>query len=205
MPSGHLSALVSRWGVPQEKISLIRNSQLIPEDKPNFEKTFDAICVGRLIPLKGNAELISVCAKSGYSLRVLGEGPQEEELRTLAYKLGGKIDFLGSLTNSEVLNQIRGSRVFVLNSAHEGSPNALIEAMAQGAVCVVRSNPGTNELVRDLKNGILVSNERSLDEALRMAIQDKELRKELSEEAYRFAKSELNQELNFKRILHACI
>ena len=204
VPSKHLGKLVSDWGIKPEKIAMIRNSQNLPKNKPNLKAAFDVISVGRLIPLKGNSELISICAKLGLSLRILGEGPEELELKALASRYGGLIEFLGPKTNAEVISQIHKSRVFVLNSSHEGSPNALIEAMAQGAVCVVRSNPGTDELVEDLQNGILVGKQRSLLEALQMAIYDEKLRERVSNGAFKFALNELNQDINFKRILTAC-
>jgi len=204
VPSEHLGGLVSAWGIAKEKITLIRNSQTIPINKSEFHPTVDVISVGRLISLKGNMELISVCSKLGYSLRIVGEGPEETKLRELALKLGGRVEFLGSLSSSEVLLQVNLSRVFVLNSSHEGSPNALIEAMAQGAVCVVRENPGTRELITDLKTGILVGDTRALAEALEMALTDTNLRNVVGNGAFSFAKDELNQNVNFRRILDIC-
>jgi glycosyltransferase involved in cell wall biosynthesis len=204
VPSKHLGKLVSDWGIKPEKIELIRNSQNVPKDKPHLKATFDVISVGRLIPLKGNSELILICAKLGLSLRILGEGPEELELKALASRYAGLVEFLGPQSTVEVISQIHKSRVFVLNSSHEGSPNALIEAMAQGAVCVVRSNPGTDELIDDLHNGILVGKQRSLMEALEMAIYDEKLREQVSNGAFTFALNELNQDINFKRILTAC-
>ena len=204
VPSKHLGELVSNWGIEKDRIILVRNSQIIPSKAIALNPTVDVISVGRLIPLKGNSELISVCAKLGYSLRILGDGPEESELRILASKLGTKVEFLGSLTFTEVLSQVNQSRVFALNSAHEGSPNALIEAMAQGSVCVVRANPGTIELIDDLETGILVGKTRNLEEALKMAMMDSNLRQKVGAGAHLFAKKELNQDVNFKRILELC-
>lgn len=204
VPSKHLGELVSNWGIDKNRIILIRNSQLIPCKPPAHSPTVDVISVGRLIPLKGNFELITVCAKLGYSLRILGDGPEESELKHLASRLGAKVKFLGSLTSAEVLSQVNESRVFALNSSHEGSPNALIEAMAQGAVCVVRENPGTMELIDDLQTGILVGKTRNLEEALKMAMMDSNIRQKVGAGAYSFAKEELNQDINFKRILEFC-
>lgn len=204
VPSNHLASLTTNWGIPREKIFLIRNSQTIPSSKPKVEPKFDVISVGRLLPLKGNRELIDACAQLGYSLRILGEGPEEEELRQLASNLNSGVEFLGSLDNSQVISHVQASRVFVLNSSHEGSPNALIEAMAQGSVCVVRENPGTMELIKDLENGVLVGKSRTLNDALKLAITENTLREKVSNGAFEFARKELNQDVNFTRILHAC-
>ena len=178
----------------------MRNSETIsPIGKP-LPNDFDAVVVGRLIPLKGVDEVVKVCGKLNLTLSVVGDGPQMSDLKGIAKQSGGRVNFFGSVDNEEVMHILKRSKLFIMNSKHEGSPNALIEAMSLGMPCLVRSNPGTIELINDLENGVLVSDFRSLEEAIRMVFTDSKLRVQLGKNAQAFAAKELSKDVNFERI-----
>jgi hypothetical protein len=77
----------------------------------------------------------------------------------------------------------RAASVFVLPSASEGMPNALLEALASGTPSVATDIPGTNELVRHEREALLVP----LDDALALAsaivrlLEDRALAQRLAE------------------------
>ncbi|MEE3461724.1 MAG: glycosyltransferase [Lachnospiraceae bacterium] len=60
-----------------------------------------------------------------------------------------------------VMAHIRNAGIFVLPSKSNGMPNALMEAMALGLLCVVTDCPsgGPAKLIRDHENGLLVQND----------------------------------------------
>lgn len=200
VPSVHLSQLTLRWKIRESSVSLVRNSETIsPIGKP-LPNDFDAVVVGRLIPLKGVDEVVKVCGKLNLTLSVVGDGPQMSDLKGIAKQSGGRVNFFGSVDNEEVMHILKRSKLFIMNSKHEGSPNALIEAMSLGMPCLVRSNPGTIELINDLENGVLVSDFRSLEEAIRMVFTDSKLLVQLGKNAQAFAAKELSKDVNFERI-----
>ena len=200
VPSEHLRNLVERWGVPQKSISVIRNSGTISQIVHDEEKDYDVVSVGRLIPLKGNDELIRTVAELHLSLLILGDGEEMAALGNLARELKAQVTFLGNVSRAQVVEKVRRSKVYVLNSKHEGSPNSLIEAMALGVPVVARDNPGTRELISDLENGLLVNNAQPLKTALTSISRDPELRKRLGLAGYEFARTHLNREVNFQKI-----
>jgi len=99
--------------------------------------------IGRLEAQKDFATLLrafaQVRSRRDCRLIILGEGSLRYELRALARELGvaEHVDLPG-FVNNPYAYLVRAS-VFVLSSAHEGMPNALIEALALG-VPVVATN-----------------------------------------------------------------
>jgi len=93
------------------------------------------------------------------------------------------VEFLG--WRSDVIDLLRQSWGFVLPSRNEGMPNALLEAMACGLPCVATRVSGSEDIIADGRNGILVESEQptQLADALRRLIQDTELAERLGREA----------------------
>jgi GalNAc-alpha-(1->4)-GalNAc-alpha-(1->3)-diNAcBac-PP-undecaprenol alpha-1,4-N-acetyl-D-galactosaminyltransferase len=111
------------------------------------------ITVGRLVEQKGFDVLLTAWSKAsttlpGWRLAIVGDGPLEAELKVLASRLGieDSVDWLGYVKDPFPL--LRGADFFVLTSRFEGTPNALLEAMACGLPAVVsNSSPGPTELI----------------------------------------------------------
>ena len=65
------------------------------------------------------------------------------------------ISFMGRNNNMSSIYPQYG--VFVLTSNYEGLPNALIEAMSSGLICIsTNCQTGPKDLIKDGKNGFLV-------------------------------------------------
>ena len=120
------------------------------------------LAVGRLVRQKGLDLLIEAFAAvvrrhPEWSLRIVGEGPDEARLRGLAGGLlsRGAVVFQGAVTDPE--RYYRTAGLFVLPSRFEGFPNALLEAMACGCTVVAANCPaGPAEIVRHGIDGSLV-------------------------------------------------
>ena len=85
-----------------------------------------------------------------WRLAIIGDGPLREELQALAEELGiaSHVDWLGYL--DDPIPYLKAAKFFVLTSRFEGSPNALLEAMACGLASVVSdASPGPLELIGD--------------------------------------------------------
>lgn len=152
------------------------------------------VAVGRLTDQKNHKMLIrafqSVKAEDeAYSLSIYGDGPLEEELRTLAESLGLKdcVIFHGNVP--DVHEQIKDASMFVLPSNFEGLSNALLEAMMMGLPCISTDCAGAGDAIVDGQNGILipVGNEQALAEAMLRLIRDEALCQRLGENARRCA------------------
>lgn len=101
------------------------------------------IAVGRLAPQKGFDLLIQALAQLPKDVRlvILGEGPLRSALQNLAQRLGvgGRVDLPGYSTDPQA--EIAAADCFVLASRFEGSPNALVEALATGVPVVATDCP----------------------------------------------------------------
>lgn len=115
-----------------------------------MSERFAIICVGRLIPAKGQALILEsfadVYAKvPSAELLVVGSGPDAAFLKVRAEQLGvgGGVRFLGE--RKDVVCFLGSSQVFVHASESEGLSNAVLEAMAVGLPSVVVVAPGVTE------------------------------------------------------------
>lgn len=127
--------------------------------------------VGRLLMQKNVAPLIRACAVLGAELVIVGSGDDEGRLRRIAEAGGGTVTFAGHLPPGEVCALMQTCSTFVLPSLHEGSPKALLEAMACAMVVVATRVTGSEELVEDGVNGFLCdTTEPSIIQALGRAV-----------------------------------
>jgi glycosyltransferase involved in cell wall biosynthesis len=89
-------------------------------------------------------------------LTIVGGGAEEGNLKAACSRwiADGRVRFLGTLPNREVLHVFEQSDVLLLTSEFEGLPVSLLEAMAHGCVPVVTDIPsGIPELVRNGETG----------------------------------------------------
>jgi len=84
--------------------------------------------------------------------------------------------------------------VFVLPSQYEGTPKALLEAMACGLAVVGTNVPGIRELIQDGVNGLLCEPDvKAISEAIARLLNDAELRARLGRAARRFVEERYAQ------------
>ena len=204
VPSEVLQKLVRNWIGNRRPIDLIYNSI----DPSKFSaanpvsKKFDLITACRLVPWKGVDEIIQCCKDLNLTLGIAGEGPEEDRLKQLASKLGAAVTFLGQVPKEEISEFYKSGEIFVLNSSYEGLPHALLEAKAIGLLCIGRVGTGSEEVIKHLEDGMLVSEElgHNLKETLVKAISDPELVKCLQLNARNDVANRFNREENFDEI-----
>lgn len=110
------------------------------------------LAIGRLSQQKGFDILIRAFAKlpnREAKLVILGEGPQESQLRALAAEqgVGERVVFPGFVDNTAPY--LRLASLFVLSSRWEGFSNVLTEALAAGTPIVSTDCPGSPREVLD--------------------------------------------------------
>ena len=126
------------------------------------------ITVGRLVPVKGHADLLhafsrAASAHSELRLLIAGDGPLGQELEDLAAQLeiSDLVRFLA--WRDDVPDLLDASDIFVLPSHNEGLGLVIVEAMAKRLPVVATSVGGVPEVVVQGRTGLLVP-ARSPDE-----------------------------------------
>lgn len=144
------------------------------------------LSVGRLVHQKGLDLAMRALADLKdikWHWKIVGDGPLLSMLRSLADELGiiDRITFTGWQTKEQLTQHYGQASLFVFPSRHEGMPNAVLEAMANGLPIIASRIAGNEELVVDGATGVLIPSENvaSLREALRRLINDVPLRERM--------------------------
>jgi glycosyltransferase involved in cell wall biosynthesis len=147
--------------------------------RPKQDCALEILCVGRLVPSKGQLILLRACGlllSQGHLLRVrlVGDGPDRKHLQAFAEENGIPAIFEGAKSHEETRQLLGQADIFALASFAEGVPVALMEAMAMEVPCVSTSIAGIPELIRDGLDGLLVpaSSVEALASALERLIED---------------------------------
>lgn len=121
-----------------------------------------AITVANLRKLKDYPNLLQAAKQATTQeprLRFIavGQGPLEDEIRQLHQELGlgDRFQLLGF--RRDIADLMAASDLFILGSAHEGLPVAIMEAFAAGLPVVATDVGGVPQQVRDGREGLLVA------------------------------------------------
>ena len=195
VPSKFLKELFDPW-CSQGKIAIIPNAVEIDENISKADKTkikaklglteFSMLASGRLVPWKGFEGLISIIPKlvkdyPTIRLNIAGEGPLKPFLSGLIKKYGmiNQIRLQGRLDRKQLLEYMRASDVFIINSSYEGLSHTIIEAMGCKTPIIATKVGGNKELIKHNWNGILVNynDQIQLEKAVRTIFENRTLKK----------------------------
>jgi glycosyltransferase involved in cell wall biosynthesis len=177
-----LMALIpeSRWDRLAVVHCGIDPSRFTPAARP-VDRAAHVLCVGRLVPEKGQAllvEAVALLAERGVDVRLtlVGDGPSRPAIEALA---GPSVTLTGAIGQDDILRHYQEADIFCLPSFAEGVPVVLMEAMATGLPVVTTRITGVPELVEDGVSGVLVPPGRVdlLADALQKLASDPELRR----------------------------
>lgn len=176
--------LATVTNLPLERIPVIYNPIVTPElfskakepvNHPWFNPGEPPVIlgVGRLSPQKDFPTLIRAFAQvrqlQPVRLMILGEGPDELQLKALVAELGLENDVAMPGFVENPYSYMARSAVFVLSSAWEGFGNVLAEALAVGTPVVsTNCESGPSEILADGKYGFLtpVGDSQAIAEAI---------------------------------------
>ncbi|MEO6626305.1 MAG: glycosyltransferase family 4 protein, partial [Burkholderiaceae bacterium] len=168
-----LAKIVRNWGLPADRVLVMRNGvdldRFVPIDPAEARRELGLngspilLSVGHLVELKGHHIAIEALAQlmvehPTAKLVLIGEGPERENLQTLANRLGvaANVIFAGAIPNTQLSPWYGAADCLILASSREGWPNVLLESMACGTPVVATRIGGTPEMVSEGVSGLLV-------------------------------------------------
>jgi colanic acid/amylovoran biosynthesis glycosyltransferase len=182
-------------------------------------EVFQLLCIGRLVPAKGQHILLRAVEKlvsRGYKirLRLAGDGPDRAGLERYCseHQLAGTVSFEGAVNQDRIKQYIADADLFVLASFAEGVPVVLMEAMASEVACISTAITGIPELIRNGVDGLLVpsSDENALAEAIGALIENPLLRQRFAKAGRARIADEYEMQRNISRLRslfseHLCV
>ncbi len=162
-PSAFAAGVAIEAGIPSERTRVLPNFLPDSELRPPVTSLVSPprfFFAGRLEQVKGVEDLISTFAGADPSmgtLAIAGAGGElEPKVKRAALELSN-VEYLGRLTRSEILENLRSTRAAVLPSRwDENNPMSILEARSVGIPVVVTSRGGLPEMVSDGVDGHIV-------------------------------------------------
>ena len=170
--SNFLKKLAMKIGVSEEKIKVIYNSiDFLDTDnnlKINLKEELNItgkiiLTNARLTPWKGVDMLIKIMPQlieryNDIKFIIISEGPERKNLEKLAVDLDVEdhVIFLGRVSRQLVVEYLKISDVFVLNTNYEGMSHVLLEAMKVGTPIITTKAGGNPETIKNKETGILI-------------------------------------------------
>ena len=185
--------------IEERAITLKTEINIAPDD-------FVCCYIGRLTKQKGVEELLNAFGRilpSNPKIKLIMLGRHEQHLDPIEDKYIGEIEASPQIIHLGYKNDIRpylaASNLFVFPSYREGMPNVVLQAGSFDLPCIVTDIPGSNEIIKDGYNGLIVSKKSSdeLFKAINYLIENEEIRKSMG----RCARNEVYRKYDRKIIL----
>lgn len=168
--SQHLRDVVGNKQPQSTKLSMIPSGVPVPRSKAEQDGPLRLVYAGRLVQQQKRIEdlLESVICflqqNPEASFTMIGEGAEKTALirRITESHCTSQITVKSAVEPWEIQRELLKHKVFVLLSDYEGTPGAVMDAMACGLVPVCLDLPGgVRELIKDGNTGILVRDRKT--------------------------------------------
>ena len=149
--------LNSNYKINNEKIKL-RPNWIIDN---NFKKidsriSREILSVGRLDKQKNYKKLISFFNKDcNFSLKIIGSGPEKEELKELISNNELKVSIVDNLNNEDIKKEMNNYKYYISLSEFEGNPKTILEAMSSGCIVIASNIKNHKEIIEHNMTGFL--------------------------------------------------
>jgi glycosyltransferase involved in cell wall biosynthesis len=189
-------------GFPKERIYIAVNAVTPPPAHPMPQREppvkgqkAKVLFVGRLQERKNLDNLIRACAQLLDSLQpelvIVGDGPAQKQLKTLAEEVYPVTTFTGALYGNALAEQFQAADLFVLPGT---GGLAVQQAMSYGLPIIVAQADGTQADLLRPENGwqVPANDLPALTAALQDALSDIAHLREMGSESYRIVAEEIN-------------
>ena len=157
----------------------------------NFKKidsriSNEILSVGRLDKQKNYKQLISLFTKeSNFSLKIIGSGPEKEELKKLIHNDDLKVSIVDNLNNEDVKKEMNNYKYYLSSSKFEGNPKTILEAMSSGCIVIASNIKNHKEIIKHDITGFLYNfNFQDIFETLKKLEASSDLQEKISLNAF---------------------
>lgn len=169
-------------------------------DSYNLDKNiFEIISIGRISPVKKYEQLIDaielllledIKLEKGFTVKIIGEPITDNDKiyfdlirKNIKYKkLDNVIHFIGPVSNYEIVNYLRNSKLFLHMSQTGSLDKAILEAMACGVLVISNNDSVKNDLLSNYHNLFCYENVEDLTTKIKNIINmDEDLYKKYRE------------------------
>jgi len=204
-PSKFLKSKVLEMGF-NGNIVVLPNFVFLEEYVPEFNFKENSLCyVGRLSKEKGLFTLIEAFKGLNVTLKIIGTGPIEEDLKIKVKSLGlNNVKFLGYKSGEDLKNEIRNSMGVILPSEwYENNPRTVLEAFALGKPIIGARIGGIPELVRDGETGYTFEpgSVDDLGDKILLFLKNFEKIADMGKNARKFVEENFNPEKHYQELI----
>lgn len=158
-PSNAIKNLATKHGLNSVKLKVINSfiKSSFFQDEPHFDNQGYFLYVGRLSKEKGIHYLLEAMSRlPDAKLRIVGKGPEEDNLKKLAQELNlSNVDFLGFLTDEQVKKEYKNCIATILPcNWFETFGLTIAESFAYGKPVIASKIGAIPELIENYKTGI---------------------------------------------------
>lgn len=141
------SIYVTFYGVPAERITIVRNPFPARSTSSLEKDTVTFVFAGRFVSYKNLERVIRVFGRLSEEHRearllLIGEGPEEGALKSLAASHGDRISIRPPLTQKELFAAMQGASVALAPALTEFNPNFILESLALGKPALISRDNG---------------------------------------------------------------
>jgi glycosyltransferase involved in cell wall biosynthesis len=181
---------IASGDVSGAKITVIPPCVVVPDKPvmPGNNKTLKILAIGRLVDAKDYPTLLQaferlLSMEMPARLTFIGDGPEKEALEKLASALNIQQAVCFAGFRDDVQEWLEQADVVVFSSVREGTPVAMLEAMAAGVPVVATRVGGIPDVIDHGISGMLIPSRDSaaLAERLRCLAEDSGLRRRLGD------------------------
>jgi UDP-glucose:(heptosyl)LPS alpha-1,3-glucosyltransferase len=207
------------YNIPEEKIRVIPNGinvnfftpdkklkQIIKKKYGYSDDEFILLFIGRNLRRKGLEYLIkSLPLIKKKNFRLLVCGGVDDYHKNLVQKLGQsrRVTFVGEVEKYKIKEHYLMSDIFVFPTFYEGFPFVMLEASASGLPIIATKANGTEDLIENEVNGLLLENRdpKKIADAINMLISNEKLMDEMGKKAREVAVKKYSWSIIAKQIL----
>lgn len=168
--SNYLAVWSKEIGVAPSKVAVVPNgvdTTLFFNQNLNLDHNFNLVTTSRLVYKNGLDLIIKALPllPETVVLHIAGVGPEEDNLKELARKLGvlNRVVFNGLIPYEQLPQFLATGRIFIRPSRSEGLGNSFLEAMAVGLPIVAPLVGGIPDFLEDCQTGLVIEAENPID------------------------------------------